>query len=82
MGEERVWKLITKTCAKLTESVDAVVSVNKKNKYALSQKDSIKAGRKPKTLWIDLKYSTLAPGTILISTILVKNVFDYIKTSY
>jgi len=82
-GEERVWKLGTKTCAKLIESGDIVVSENKKNKYTLSQKDRIKAGRKPKTLWIDPKYDASAHGTILISTILGKaNVFDYPKSIY
>lgn len=80
-GEERVWKVGVKTCGELIESGDIVVSKNRKDKFTLSQKDRIKLGRKPKTLWIDPKYDASAHGTILISSILGKsNVFDYPKS--
>jgi adenine-specific DNA-methyltransferase len=82
-GEERVWKIGIKTCHNLIESGDIVVSKNGKGSYTLSQKDRIKAGRKPKTLWIDPKYDASAHGTILISSILGKaNAFNYPKSLY
>jgi len=81
-GEERVWKLGKQNCKKYIKSGDIIVKKGK-NGYNLYQKDRIKSGRKPKTMWIDPSYDASAHGTNLIAEILGKrNTFDYPKSLY
>lgn len=80
-GEERVWKLGIDNCRKLIYSGEIIVKKNNKGNFVFYQKDRIKSGRKPKTVWLDPKYDASAHGTILISNILCKNnLFDYPKS--
>jgi len=81
-NEERVWKLGRVNCEKYIKSGDVIVKKGKAG-IRLFQKDRIKLGRKPKTLWIDPKYDASAHGTNLIAEILGKrNIFDYPKSLY
>jgi len=81
-GEERVWKLGRENCEKYIKSGD-VVAKRGRNGIKLYQKDRIKSGRKPKTMWIDPKYDASAHGTNLIAEILGKrNIFEYPKSLY
>ena len=81
-NEERVWKLGRVNCEKYINSGDVIVKKGKAG-IRLFQKDRIKLGRKPKTLWIDPKYDASAHGTNLIAEILGKrNIFDYPKSLY
>jgi adenine-specific DNA-methyltransferase len=82
-GEERVWKIGKINCEKYIESGDVLAIRNSNNSFSLFQKDRIKMGRKPKTMWINPDYDASAHGTNLISEILGKrNVFDYPKSLY
>jgi len=81
-NEERVWKLGRVNCEKYIKSGDVIVKKGKAG-IRLFQKDRIKLGRKPKTIWIDPKYDASAHGTNLIADILGKrNIFDYPKSLY
>jgi len=81
-GEERVWKLGKENCEKYIKSGD-VIAKKGKTGVKLYQKDRIKSGRKPKTMWIDPKYDASAHGTNLIAEILGKrNIFEYPKSLY
>jgi len=81
-NEERVWKLGRVNCEKYIKSCDVIAEKGRVG-IRLSQKDRIKLGRKPKTLWIDPKYDASAHGTNLIAEILGKrNIFDYPKSLY
>jgi len=81
-NEERVWKLGRVNCEKYIKSCDVIAEKGRAG-IRLFQKDRIKLGRKPKTLWIDPKYDSSAHGTNLIAEILGKrNIFDYPKSLY
>jgi len=81
-GEERVWKLGRENCEKYIKSGDVIAKRGRKG-IKLYQKDRIKSGRKPKTMWIDPKYDASAHGTNLIAEILGKrNIFEYPKSLY
>ena len=81
-GEERVWKLGKDSCEKFIKSGDIIVK-EKGDSFVLSQKDRLKDGRKPKTVWVDPKYDASAHGTILIANILnQRDSFDYPKSLY
>jgi adenine-specific DNA-methyltransferase len=81
-GEERVWKLGKENCGKYIKSGD-IIAKKGGSGFRFFQKDRIKLGRKPKTVWIDPKYDASAHGTNLIAEILGKrNAFDYPKSLY
>jgi len=82
-GEERVWKLGVINCQKFIETGDVIAKKNNDDFFTLYQKDRIKIGRKPKTVWVSPSYDASAHGTNLISEILSKrNTFDYPKSLY
>lgn len=81
-GEERVWKLGRDSCERLIKTGDIIVK-ERGDTFVLSQKDRLKEGRKPKTVWVNPKYDASAHGTILIANILnQRDSFDYPKSLY
>jgi adenine-specific DNA-methyltransferase len=61
---------------------DMVIKKNG-NGYTVYMKDRIKAGRKPKTVWINPKYDASSHGTVLVDKILNRRKsFDYPKSLY
>ncbi len=79
-GVERVWKLGKDSCKELIKNGDIIVKPSK-DSFTLSQKDRLKEGRKPKTVWVNPKYDASAHGTIMIANILNKrDSFDYPKS--
>lgn len=79
-GEDRVWKLGQISCREKIKSGE-VTAKRSGTGFILNQKDRIKSGRKPKTIWVDPKYDASAHGTIMIANILnQRNIFDYPKS--
>ncbi|MEA1872173.1 MAG: site-specific DNA-methyltransferase [Chloroflexota bacterium] len=80
-GGKRVWRW-GKTSFEERAATEIVVK-GENGKYAILAKDRIKAGRKPKTVWVDPKYDASSHGTILLQQMFNQSqTFDYPKSLY
>lgn len=80
-GNDRVWRWGKEKIN--DEWKTELVAKVKGGKVYLFTKDRIKAGRKPKTIWVDPRYDASSHGTVLLETILGdRKVFDYPKSLY
>lgn len=81
-GRNRVWRQTRPSLMEAVNRGDMVIKKNG-NGYAVYMKDRIKAGRKPKTVWINPKYDASSHGTVLVDKILNRRKsFDYPKSLY
>lgn len=82
-GRKRVWRQTKPSLMQAVERGDMVIKKNIKGSYTVLMKDRIKAGRKPKTIWINPKYDASSNGTVLLQKMLGKaKSFDYPKSLY
>jgi len=81
-GRNRVWRQTRPSLMEAVSRGDMVIKKNG-NGYTVYMKDRIKAGRKPKTVWINPKYDASSHGTVLVDKILNRRKsFDYPKSLY
>jgi adenine-specific DNA-methyltransferase len=81
-GRDRVWRQTRPSLMEAVNRGDMVIKKNG-NGYTVYMKDRIKAGRKPKTVWINPKYDASSHGTVLVDKILNRRKsFDYPKSLY
>ena len=78
-GQERVWINGIDTFRKFAEDGTLIVEESKKG-YSLFVKDRIKAGRKPRSVWVSPKYDTASHGANLLLKMFGSKVFDYPKS--
>lgn len=78
-GNKRVWRWGKEKVIK--EWKTEIVIKKVKNNWQVFGKDRIKAGRKPKTVWVDPRYDASSHGTMLLQQLLgQRKVFDYPKS--
>ena len=81
-GRNRVWRQTRPSLMEAVSRGDMVIKKNG-NGYTVYMKDRIKAGRKPKTVWVNPKYDASSHGTVLVDKILNRRKsFDYPKSLY
>lgn len=81
-GRNRVWRQTRPSLMEAVSRGDMVIKKNG-NGYIVYIKDRIKAGRKPKTVWVNPKYDASSHGTVLVDKILNRRKsFDYPKSLY
>ena len=81
-GRNRVWRQTRHSLMEAVSRGDMVIKKNG-NGYTIYMKDRIKAGRKPKTVWVNPKYDASSHGTVLVDKILNRRKsFDYPKSLY
>ncbi len=78
-GNKRVWRWGKEKISK--EWKTEIVIKKVKNNWQAFGKDRIKAGRKPKTVWVDPRYDASSHGTMLLQKLLgERKIFDYPKS--
>lgn len=81
-GRNRAWRQTRPSLMEAVSRGDMVIKKNG-NGYTVYMKDRIKAGRKPKTVWVNPKYDASSHGTVLVDKILNRRKsFDYPKSLY
>lgn len=81
-GRNRVWRQTRPSLMEAVGRGDMIIKENG-NGHTVYMKDRIKAGRKPKTVWINPKYDASSHGTVLVDKILNRRKsFDYPKSLY
>lgn len=82
-GRWRVWRWSDRKKILETAYKDDFVIQKNEEGFIIQLKDRIKAGRKPKTIWVDSKYDASSHGTNLLQDILGdRRLFGYPKSLY
>ena len=78
-GKQRVWRQTRPSLMDAVKRGDIIIK-RSKGSFTVLMKDRIKAGRKPKTIWVNPLYDASSHGTNLLKDILGEKAFSYPKS--
>lgn len=78
-GNKKVWRHGKDSFIKAVKNGDIVIR-KRGDTFSVLLKDRVKAGRKPKTIWVNPSYDASSHGTMLLQKYFGTNVFSYPKS--